>query len=328
MKKVSEATKLHPVMIPLFVLMGIGLFGFAISVGMQDKGAETGQQVTSAGTPAAIKPHPEAVAAFGAYLGSITRDMPPPFPLERCPEPDQETLERIHEAQRLVAAQANLPGAWRWPEVKKVVAEFGVSIPVRLPAEVEAASPVAMGFESRVGMLWVWPKTLKHSPIPWVAARLVHEATHKVVLDKTLERSGFTTEELSALAWNCGEFSYNWNFATEALAFMNQARATDASAVSWTPATPADWVETMKMANGTASGDPASRVAFAAYIRNYAGSHLLSEYDTLSGAAGQAKCMPFPIIRGPHRGEPFIPASVAIEVLTPMVASLSDSVIN
>lgn len=267
---------------------------------------------------------PEVIAEFSAYLSSIMRKQPSMKEVE-CVPLEADDLAKIQAAQRLVAGQEQLPGSWKWPEVKKTVAAFGASLRICRPSQLEMDSPVAMGFEGRTADLWVWHSALMENTVAWIATQLIHEATHKVVLDETTERSRFTAEELAAISWECGEFNYNWLLATETLAFLNQARATDTTVVSWAATPPSAWEgEVMRAANGMAVGDTKALAAFAAWIKKYASSSYLKN-DVYHGAHAETKCMPFPIIRGPHRGKPFVPVTVCPEILNPLVAAAGNT---
>jgi hypothetical protein len=259
-----------------------------------------------------VKPTADDVERHAAWRAKWTG-----APSTRPVLADEALLAKLRAAQRLVIDQPHLEDAWRWSDVRRAVEQFGNTIPIKAAGPREPLAGVAgFAYEFLNGELVVFPDTLRAGSIEHVAEVLVHEATHVVFARRVLETTKLTPKELTGLCTMCADVDTEVRFATEALAYRNEAVWIDERAPESIDASPI--AALLRAALDALDGGPGARAVFAAYLR---------QVDEMSAGPQRAEaakhhaigvCGPPVVARGPRHGEYFFPSDVARDFLVPL----------
>lgn len=226
---------------------------------------------------------------------------------------DPAVLDLIQKAQKLVAAQGKLTGAWSWDEVAQTVASLGKDIQiVTTPTDDLRATfqylPVSNSLQISTG-------SIKKMSLHAIASGLVHESTHVVFLGEALRMTGFTRMEYMWISQRCQDVSIADTFADEAMAYQNQAAwcAADGHACG-DSVVPGSILDTALKAH---AGRLEDRRELAQKFATFAVDNSKTACDKVNGM--HMTCEPMAIVRGHKRGSFFFPTDVAPEILVPLL---------
>jgi len=257
----------------------------------------------------------KSVKEYEGFLSDLVTKVPlTPFQAVTL---DSETVTRVLKAKSLIERVDHLEGSWKWQDVKRVVAAFGDSVPIVAPSGwVGEKTIFLMGYDELTDRLMVSPRIMDED-LEFVASVLVHEATHAVVSKAEEERTGLTADELTRIMAMCSDYAWIANFSGELLAFKNQARwflSRDMAPVYIVKAGSLA-AAIMFEANGSGMDAPHARW-LEAYLEEY------PEAPTFNGEP--FRCSPVIVVRGPRRGQIYVPSDVAPELIVPVLDELPD----
>lgn len=240
------------------------------------------------------------------------------------PRLDAATAARVADAREHVLAFGAISDAWAWDEVRQAVSELGGTIPWVGPSPDDSTYAGATGAELAYDVLEVevvvFPAHVRERTRAYLASVLVHEAVHVVFARRLGKLLGLEPAELNALLALCGDTDLAVRFASESLAYLDEAAwVAERDGEALLDAHPAAWF--LRPALAHARGGAGAAAPYATVLRDFA-----LEGSRAQGALRlrrpQARCGPPVVTRGPRRGEWLMPVEVAPEVLEALFAAL------
>lgn len=265
------------------------------------------------GIPMALEPAPEQVDDFDYVLADMVSTMGSSDD-GAVPITNAVARERIREAQALIEAQRELPGAWRWEDVRAAVRRVGTSMPVL--EDTQRIADLSMSYELRTDAIRVQGSWIEDHTSEEVARNLVHEITHAVYRDEVMRITSYTADEWAALSVYCLDIYRAQSIATEGLAHLNEARWAH---VRGTPIDHPIKREILDSAEEARSGTPRGYNRLAGNLLVYANFSLQS----FNARPDIPVCGPPIIVRGERRGEFFLPWELNRELLEPVFLEIS-----
>lgn len=134
---------------------------------------------------------------------------------------DMSAWTELRRAQAWVAEQEPPRCAWQGERVRRTVLQFGYGRPVMEGRHIGLLRP-AMTMNNLTYEVAVFPEGITDHSMAYIAAALIHEATHIVTRELFCERMRCSTEEALVICDLNDKARYDSMFTGEALAFWNQ----------------------------------------------------------------------------------------------------------
>jgi len=245
--------------------------------------------------------------------------------LDRIPFNDVATIGKFSEAMDIAISCPEPSRMWHWDQVVETIEAIGTDSPfLDAKASHYTLPEGALSYVSypEATVFYTTAEAIVSDTPERLAALIVHEATH-AVFDREMRRlSGLSIQELALIANQCPDFLSMFLFATESVAFHNQASFMECMGSTDRDRFTGKMGEILSGMIDGFRGDMDVHRHVGTLVQDYISFEIWQQHH--ERPVPRVTCGPPYIMHDPHRGMRFYPSDVAPDIVVPLMEGYTD----